>query len=91
MRQLQLPHHVKYLQVAGIGGKTHGVSHSMVSFHVVNSNIAGPPSGCCWKVESAALPKVTTKLPTRQSLSMLSGSTCRDYNWPTSDLVSQIV
>ena len=60
----QLPRQHKYFQVAGIGGKAHGVSHSMASFRVANSNNASTPSGCRWKVEVAVLPKVTTKLTT---------------------------
>ena len=64
MRQLQLPRQCKYFQVAGIGDKVHGVSHSMVSVHVANSNNASTPSGHRLKVEAAVLPKVTTKLGT---------------------------
>ena len=63
VRQLQLPLQCKYFQVAGIGGKAHGVSHFLVSFDVANSNNTSTPSGRHWKVEAIVLPKVTTKLP----------------------------
>ena len=42
----------------------HGASHSMVSFHVANSNNAVKLLGRHWRVEAGVLPRVTTKLPT---------------------------
>ena len=63
MQQLQLHHQRNHFQVAGIGDKAHRLSHSMVSFHVSNSNNAGTTSRGRWKVEASVLPKVIIKLP----------------------------